>query len=184
MDVTSIAVLLAEGFEEIEALTIVDVLRRADFDVVIAGVGGRGPIAGAHGVGVMADADLAQVRAADLGMVVLPGGMPGSANLAADAGVLETLRAVWEAGGYVAAICAAPIALHAAGLTAGRRITCYPSFETQIRDATYTGARVQRDGRLITGAGPGTALEFALELVEVLGRPDIAEQLRAGMLVA
>jgi len=179
-----VAVLLAEGFEELEAIAVIDVLRRASVDVTVAAVTGPGrTVVGSHRIAVTADALLADLHAADLSMVVLPGGMPGSANLAAHPAVLDLLRTVAAAGGFVAAICAAPIALHAAGLLAGRRVTCYPSFEQQLQGAVCTGNAVQRDGRLITSRGPGTALRFALELLRALDRDAQAEQLRQGMLV-
>ncbi len=178
------AVILAEGFEELEAVAVIDVLRRAGVETTIAAAEGpAGPVRGSHGIAVTADAPLAALRASELALVVLPGGMPGSSRLAANAGVLELLRAVHSAGGLAAAICAAPIALHAAGLLAGRRATCYPSFEAQLTGAVCTGAPVERDGRVVTSRGPGTALLFALELVRALGRAEQAEQLRRGMLV-
>jgi 4-methyl-5(b-hydroxyethyl)-thiazole monophosphate biosynthesis len=179
-----VAVVLAEGFEEVEAVAVIDVLRRAAIDVVVAAAAGpAGPVCGAHRISLLADAALADLRAADLAMVVLPGGMPGSSRLAENQAVLGLVRAVHAAGGIVAAICAAPIALQAAGLLAGRRVTCYPSFENQLSGACCTGAAVQRDERIITSRGPGTALLFALELVRALGREAQAEQLRQGMLV-
>jgi 4-methyl-5(b-hydroxyethyl)-thiazole monophosphate biosynthesis len=180
----NVAVVLAEGFEEVEAVAVIDVLRRADVTVVIAAAeGSAGPVRGAHAISILAECALADLRATELAMVVLPGGMPGSARLAGNAAVLEVLRTVHRAGGIVAAICAAPIALQAAGLLVGRRVTCYPSFETQLAGAHCTGAAVQRDDRIVTSRGPGTALPFALELVRVLGRESQAEQLRQGMLV-
>ena len=179
-----VAVLLAEGFEEVEAVAIIDVLRRADVDVTIAAAAGpSGVVTGAHLISLTTDVALCDLRPHDLAMVVLPGGMPGSANLAANPAVLDLLRVVHGAGGLVAAICAAPIVLQAAGLLHGRRITCYPSFETQLTGAVCTGQAVQRDDRIITGRGPGTALTFALELARALGREAQAEQLRLGMLV-
>ncbi len=179
-----VAVLLAEGFEEVEAITIIDVLRRAAVDVTLAAAAGSGrTVTGAHRVAVTADAPLADVRASELAMVVLPGGMPGSTNLAGNPAVLELVRAVHAGGGFAAAICAAPIVLQAAGLLQGRRVTCYPGFESQLPGAHCTGSPVQKDGRIITSRGPGTALRFALELVRCLGRTAQAEQLRQGMLV-
>jgi 4-methyl-5(b-hydroxyethyl)-thiazole monophosphate biosynthesis len=116
-------------------------------------------------------------------MVVLPGGMPGSERLAADAAVLAFVRAVRAAGGYTCAICAAPIALHAAGVLAGCRATCYPSFAERLTGVRVTGAAVERDGRVITGSGPGTAALFALALAEALAGEEAARNLRQGMLV-
>ncbi len=184
MAVDRVAVLLAEGFEEIEAVTIIDVLRRAEIDVETAAITEQRCVNGAHGIEIMADTTLAALAPDRLAMVVLPGGMPGSANLAASAAVCALLRRVWESGRHVAAICAAPIALHAAGLLQGRRVTCYPSFEERLSGATPTGATVECDERIVTSRGPGTALEFALTLVHTLGREQAARELREGMLVS
>ncbi len=178
-----VAVLLAEGFEEVEAVAIIDVLRRAGIEVTIAATGPSRTVTGSHHIRLTADADLADLRPSGLAMVVLPGGMPGSAHLAADPAVLELLRVVHAAGGQLAAICAAPIVLQAAGLLPGRRVTCYPSVAAQLAGAVYTGAAVERDGPILTSRGPGTALLFALALVRALGREAQAEQLRLGMLV-
>jgi len=179
-----VAIVLAEGFEETEAIAVIDVLRRAAVEVLMAAAQGPpGPVRGSHQITVLADTSLPDLQPAALAMVILPGGMPGSSHLAANRAVLDLLRAVHRAGGTVAAICAAPIALQAAGLLAGRRVTCYPGFERQLAGAVYTGATVEQDGRIVTSRGPGTALRFALELLRVLGHDDQAEQLRQGMLV-
>jgi 4-methyl-5(b-hydroxyethyl)-thiazole monophosphate biosynthesis len=179
-----VAVLLAEGFEELEAVAIIDVLRRGDIDVLITALAGPSrEVTGAHQIRIHADVLLSDLRPAELAMVVLPGGMPGSAHLAACPAVLDLLRVVAATGGQLAAICAAPIVLQAAGLLQGRRVTCYPTFEAQLVGAVCTGAAVQRDGRLITSRGPGTALRFALELLRALGGEARAEQLHQGMLV-
>lgn len=178
---TTAAVLFAEGFEEIEAISIVDVLRRAEFNVIAAGIADS-TVAGAHQLDVGMDCLLADVQAEQLDAVVLPGGLPGAENLRDAPAVLELLRAVAASGKVVAAICAAPIALHAAGLLDGKRVTCYPSFEAQMPAANYTGARVEVDGKIVTGAGPGAAIEFALELVAQLASPDKAAELRRQML--
>lgn len=180
---TRVAVLLAPGFEEIEAVAVVDVLRRAGVNVTVAGTHGAAPVEGAHGLTVIAEASVDSLEPGELDMIVLPGGMPGAANLACDARVLALVRDVYGAGRAVAAICAAPIVLHAAGLLHGKRVTAYPSFEPKLVGAVYTGARVEQDGMIITSRGPGTALEFALRLVAVLGLPDAADQLRTVMQV-
>lgn len=179
-----VAVLLAEGFEEIEAVAVIDVLRRGGAAVRLASLGAaeRG-VTGAHQIVVMPDTSLDGLRAADLDLVVLPGGMPGSATLAADRRVLALLQAVHAAGGIVAAICAAPIALQAAGLLAGRRVTCYPSVASRLDGAQVTGHSVETDGRIITSRGPGTAIAFGLELLRALGRTEAAERLRKDMIV-
>lgn len=184
MKKATIAVLLAEGFEEIEAITVIDVLRRASFEVAIAAVDDHvETVTGAHGVSLRPDRILADLVPEELDMVVLPGGMPGSANLAASEGVRRLLRAVYDRGGMLAAICAAPIALQAADLLHGRRITSYPSFRPQFTEVEYSEKSVEVDARIITSRGPGTALWFALELVRQVGDAATAKQLREAMLV-
>ena len=178
-----VGVLLAGGFEEIEALTVIDVLRRAEFEVVVAGVPAGPTVEGAHGVTVSVDAGLTELDAEDLALLVLPGGMPGSVNLAENLEVQQLVRDVHARGRLVAAICAAPIALHAAGILDGKRVTSYPSFAEHLTGAAYTENVVEKDGNIVTSRGPGTALEFALALVEALGRPEAAVQLRKNMLV-
>lgn len=178
----SIAVLFAEGFEEIEAVAIVDVLRRAGLEVRMAGVSAR-EVRGAHGIQLHMDCLLADLEVARLQAVVLPGGMPGSTNLRDNPAVIRLLQAADRAGKWLGAICAAPIALQAAGLLKGKTVTCFPGTQSQLPDARYTGARTQVDGRIVTGAAAGAAIEFALELVACLDQPATAQKLRQGMLV-
>jgi 4-methyl-5(b-hydroxyethyl)-thiazole monophosphate biosynthesis len=176
-------VFLADGFEEVEAVSIIDVLRRGGVDVTVAGVGSGQRVFGAHAIGVAVDCEAEGVSAVDFDAVVLPGGMPGAENLAASGAVLSAVREINDAGGIVAAICAAPLVLATAGVVSGRRVTCYPGFEERVRGAECTGARVERDGNLVTGQGPGAALEFGLELLMALGEGGVANRLREGMLV-
>ena len=174
-------VLLAEGFEEIEALTIVDILRRAGVAVTTGGGGGT-YITGAQGVVVRADVPLAEAPR-DAAAVILPGGMPGSENLAAPE-VGDLVKAYAAQGRIVAAICAAPaVALAPTGVLDGKRVTCYPGFEGGLpASARPSEDAVVEDGPLITSRGPGTAHRFALHLVERLVNGETAAQLRAGML--
>jgi len=176
---------LAEGFEEIEAITIVDVLRRGGVEVVTASLADR-DVEGAHGIKVGADATLDDaLEAGSFGAIVLPGGMPGAEYLRDDARVQAAIKRVAEAGGTVAAICAAPIALEAAGVLAGRRATSYPGFEDQLVSATECSTdRVVVDGDVITSRGPGTSLEFATTLVERFVDKQTADALRDGLLLA
>ena len=160
-------VFLAEGFEEIEALTPVDLMRRAGLEVGLAGVGGL-EITGSHGISVKADllaeeADMAQAEA-----IVLPGGMPGTTNLKEDENVRKAVQEAYDDGRYVAAICAAPTILADMGLLKGKRATCYPDMESEIEDAYLTGAPVATDENIITSQGVGTAIDFALKLIEAL----------------
>ncbi|MCO5170988.1 MAG: DJ-1/PfpI family protein [Planctomycetes bacterium] len=176
-------IVLAEGFEEIEAITPIDVLRRAGVEVVTAGVGGR-RVVGSHGIAVEADATVGEVPE-DVDVVVLPGGLPGAENLGKSPEVRALVERVHAAGRRVAAICAAPaVALAGTGVLRGRRATCYPGFEERFgADVTRSEERVVVDGTVVTSRGPGTALEFSLALVEQLVSREKAEQLRRGMLV-
>jgi len=158
---------LAPGFEEIEAVTIIDVLRRAGIDVTSAGLE-SGPVTGSHGIAVSADRRIDEIAAGDYEMIILPGGMPGSANLKADARVISAIRAVYENGGRVAAICAAPIVLSVAGVIGGKKATCFPGFEEMMPGTVCLPDPVVEDGRVITGRGPGCAIPFALKIIEVL----------------
>lgn len=178
------AVVLASGFEEMEAVIAIDVLRRAGVEVITCGVGGA-EVEGAHAVTLRADVPVEEAPR-DVDAVVLPGGMPGATHLAASDEVGALVRAVHEAGGTVAAICAAPaVALAPTGLLAGRRATCYPGFEERFpADVTAVEERVTVDGPFVTSRGPGTAFEFALALVERLVSAEKAAELRRGMLVA
>ncbi len=173
-----IAVLLAEGFEEGEALLTVDVLRRAGFECDAVGVTGA-QVTGSHGIAVLADRTL-EGAMDDYDMVVLPGGLPGATNLRDDARVIELVRRFDGAGKFVAAICAAPMVLQRAGVSKGRRLTSYPGYEALFADADYRQELVVRDGNLITSRGPATTLAFAYALVDALGGD--AAPLRKGML--
>ncbi len=178
-----IAVPLAEGFEEIEFTTIVDVLRRADLDVTVLALK-PGPVRGAHGIAMLADAEWAKADTASFTAIVLPGGQPGTRNLAADPRVLELVRRLEAQGRPVAAICAAPTVLHAAGILEGRRATAFPGVRASLSGATVVEDEpVVRDRMVTTSQGPGTALAFALDLVaQWVGEPRAAE-LRRAMIV-
>jgi protein deglycase len=167
--VSSVLVPLAAGFEEIEAVTIIDLLRRADIEVITAGLL-PGAVTGSHGITLTPDMTLDTAIERSFEMVVLPGGMPGAANLAADARILKLLRTMADRGGFVAAICAAPSVLAKAGLLAGRRATSYPGFLTSASAPGIVLAAdpIVVDGTVITSRGPGTAMDFALALIEQL----------------
>ena len=159
---------LAEGFEEIEAITITDVLRRADLDVRTCYL--KDPlVGGAHRIKVQADVSIDAVDAASCAMVCLPGGMPGSTNLLEDHRVIDLVQKVNKAGGYVAAICAA-------------HVTCYPGFDGKLIGAKVSDERVVVDGKIITGNGPGSSIPFALKLVELLRGKELAQELAQGLL--
>jgi len=184
MPTPTVLVPLAAGFEEIEAVTIVDVLRRAGLEVRVAGLV-PGPIAGAHGITCATDCDLDAVDAAEVDAVVLPGGMPGTLHLMEDRRVLDLVRAVHERGRMTAAICAAPMVLARAGVLEGVRATSHPSARERLGGArVQAGDRVVRDGNVWTSQGPGTALEFSLALVAELTGPERADELARAMCTA
>jgi 4-methyl-5(b-hydroxyethyl)-thiazole monophosphate biosynthesis len=178
-----VAVLLAPGFEEIEAVTVIDVLRRAGVEVTTVAVRER-EVAGAHGITVVADTTLAGVGARGFGWLVLPGGLPGATTLRDDPQVQALVKQQHQRGGALAAICAAPIALAQAGVLQGRRVTSYPGFEPQLGDVRYQPHAVVDDGAIVTSRGVGTALAFALALVARLRGQAVADDLAARMLVA
>jgi protein deglycase len=175
-----VAVLLANGFEEIEAVTIVDVLRRAGVEAIMVALRGAS-VVGSHDIEVTADCTFSELRAAELDGVVLPGGMPGAATLRDDERVAELLRELTRDGKLVSAICAAPMALDAAGVLVGRRATAYP--DTEVPTARLSTDPVVEDGNIVTSRGVGTALEFALTLVRRLVGEQVAVKLRGKLLV-
>ena len=180
-----IVVPLAEGFEEIETVTIVDVLRRAELDVTLAGLGGTGPIRGSRGIHVAPDVSWTDVRPDDFDVIVLPGGMGGTLNLIADLSVLAALKSLRDGGRLTAAICAAPLVLDAAGVVDGRPLTAHPSVHERLEAHDLRpDQRVVVSGDLITSQGPGTSLEFALALVERLSGAPKARELADAMVVA
>ncbi len=173
---------LAEGCEELEAVTVIDLLRRAGVEVVTAGLE-PGPVRCSRGVVLVPDTTLDEAMGADYDMVVLPGGGPGTERLDADPRVRELLRRMAEAGRWTAAICAAPKVLAHAGLLDGRRATSYPGVLDGVAVAglRYEQAPVVRDGRVVTSRGPGTAMDFALELIELLEGRAKREEVEAAL---
>ncbi|TAN71958.1 MAG: DJ-1/PfpI family protein [Gallionella sp.] len=160
-------VLLAQGCEEIEAVTVIDILRRAGVEVVSAGLDDL-PVLASRGVLLLPDTTLDNALEHSYQMVVLPGGQPGTNHLKADARVLKLVRQMAQQGKYVAAICAAPSVLATAGLLDGRKATCYPACLDGFPEVDLQTGAVVEDGKLITSRGPGTAMDFALTLVERL----------------
>lgn len=163
---------LAEGVEEMEAVIAIDVLRRAGFTVVTAGLQ-AGPLTASRGVRLLPDTTLDAVRALDFDALVLPGGK-GVALLRQDARVLDAVRALHEAGRWICAVCAAPLVLQEAGILGGRRVTCFPGVAAQLTATARATERVVVDGKLITSQGAGTSLEFALAIVRALGGDALA----------
>jgi 4-methyl-5(b-hydroxyethyl)-thiazole monophosphate biosynthesis len=176
---------LAEGFEEIEAVTVVDLLRRAGIEVHTACLDGP-QVTGSHGIAVLADIALDAARADDYDMIVLPGGMPGAEHLKNDARVVALLRHFAAAGRYTAAICAAPGVLAHAGLLEGRAATSFPGF---LHTGSAPGIRLRDDavvidGKVVTSRGAGTAMEFALALIGLLAGPEVQQQVRERLQLA
>ncbi len=173
------AVLLAEGFEEIEAITPIDLLRRGGVEVKLVGVTQQ-VVTGAHGITVNTDILLEEVHAEDLDCIVLPGGMPGSTNLAESDGAAQLIMQVFRAGKVVAAICAAPaVVLAPLGILEGRQATCYPGAETFAPGTSFSTLPLVRDGNLITAYGPGAAAEFAIAVLQALAGPERAHEVKS-----
>jgi 4-methyl-5(b-hydroxyethyl)-thiazole monophosphate biosynthesis len=174
---------VAPGFEEIETITVIDILRRAEIDVVVAATE-PGEITGSRGVTIVPDELLQNVvNNHDFDMIVLPGGLQGTMNLKSDASVKRIIQEMYEQGKYIAAICAAPIVLAEAGLTRGKMITSHPSVKEELRDISiYQESRVAMDGQIITSRSPGTAMEFAMTLVDILVGKSKREEINKGVL--
>ncbi len=176
---------VADGVEDIETVTLLDVLRRAEVEVVVASIEERRMICCARGSRLTADAMLADVLVQDFDLIALPGGMPGAQRLAEHAPLAEKVRQQAAAGRFFAAICAAPaLALQDYGVLRQRRMTCYPAFSERLSDCTFVDAPVVVDGNCITAQGPASAIAFALALVEALCGKARARQVGAAMLVS
>lgn len=172
---------LAPGFEEIEALCPLDLMRRAGLKVTTVGVGGC-DVTGAHGISVRADIADRDFSDDTPEMVFLPGGMPGTLNLAASDAVKSAIRSVVACDGYLAAICAAPSILGDMGLLAGKEAICFPGFEDRLTGAHISRRRVVLDGKVLTAAGMGVALEMGLKIVEIFCGAEAADKLKHGIL--
>lgn len=170
-------VFLADGFEEIEGLTVVDILRRAGIETAMAAIGAKKEVTGSHGIVIGADCLFDEVNAEEAELFVLPGGMPGTKYLAAHEGLASMLKEAAAAGKKVAAICAAPSVLGGLGLLEGKKAGCYPGFEDKLMGAKVVYDPVAVDGNVITSRGMGTAIPFALTLVEQLLDPETAEKI-------
>lgn len=175
---------LADGFEEIEALATVDVMRRVGMDVTTVSINTGKEVNGAHGVKVVADAVLAEVDAATAEWLVLPGGMPGATNLAACTPLTEMIVSHSAAGGKVAAICASPaIVLAPLGLITGKNAVCYPGMEAEGYGVNWQSDMVVVDGNVVTGKGPAAACSFGFTIAAISMGVDKAEEVAAGMLL-
>jgi 4-methyl-5(b-hydroxyethyl)-thiazole monophosphate biosynthesis len=173
---------IAEGFEEIEALAIVDILRRAEIEVVVAGLN-PGPVTSARKITVLPDTTIDSVSSDGFDMIVLPGGQPGTDNLNNDPRIHRLLADFQASGKLIGAICAAPIILAAAGLLSGRRATSYPSYRAKLDGAVYEDRTVVTDGNIMTSQGPGTTITFALAIVSRLSGEYVSDAVTKSMLV-
>ena len=173
-----VCVFLADGFEEIEGLTVVDLLRRAGVDVTTVSIMKRNLIHGTHGIDIAADCLFEEKEYGEEDMLVLPGGMPGTTYLGEHKELNELLKKFDKEEKYLAAICAAPSVFGKAGFLRGKKATCYPSMENTLEGAEFVEESVVRSGHVITSRGLGTAIDFALTLVEVLKNKETAEELK------
>ncbi|KIM07931.1 MAG: thiamine biosynthesis protein ThiJ [Sulfurovum sp. FS08-3] len=179
---TKVLIPLAQGFEEIEAVSLIDVLRRGGVEVGVHYVGESVLVTGANGISIKADVSIDEAHSDDFDMIVLPGGWGGTNILATHEKVQSLLKEFKSKDKYVAAMCAAPFALHQAGVL-GERFTCYPSVEEQIGRQGYDATqKVVQDGKVITSQGPGTAICFGLALVKILQGDETYQMLVGGLL--
>ncbi len=172
---------LADGFEEIEALTPVDMLRRAGIDVCTVSLNETFSVKGTHGISVTADALIKDVKPDNVEMVVLPGGLPGADNLRECSKVTEFIDVAERNGAYIAAICAAPRIIGEKGLLKGKKATCYPGFEKYLLGAECIDDGCVRDGNIITAKGMGKSCEFSLCLIEVLQGKETAHRIKSSI---
>lgn len=181
---------LAEGFEEVEALTVVDILRRAQIDAKTVSMTGENIVSGCHGISVKADILFEEADYAKCEMIVLPGGLPGATNLEAHQGLcrqIKTFASAAEAAGdapgkKLAAICAAPLVFGTCGILEGVPATIYPGMEDHLKGGIPTGEHVTVSGNIITGMGPALAMEFALTLVRELKGTECEKEIASGLL--
>ena len=171
-----VGIFLADGFEEIEGLTVVDILRRAGIDISMISINGKKKVTGAHGIALDTDEDIVQCDPDKLDMLVLPGGMPGTTTLAACEKLTEALKKADQEKRGIAAICAAPSVLGDLGFLKGKKAVCYPGFESRLTGAEVLAVPVVTDGHITTSRGMGTAIAFALELTKRLKDEETAKQ--------
>lgn len=173
---------LANGFEDIEALGPVDILRRGGVEVKTVSIGEGLMVESAHGVQVKADMLMADADLSDADLLLVPGGMPGAKNIDEHEGVRQALLKHAQGGKLTGAICAGPMVLGHLGLLRGRRATCYPGFEGELDGASYTAEQATVDGNIVTGKGPGATFEYAYTLLKLLKGERIVEELKSGMM--
>ena len=182
MIMAKVYVFLADGFEDVEALIPIDVLRRGGVDVITVSTTEFPLVESAHGVNIEADIQFEQGDYSDADLLMLPGGMPGASNLFEHEGVRKAVLAQVEAGKKVSAICAAPaVVLAQLGVLDGKQATCYPGFERLLTKARYTGDLVTVDGNITTAEGPAAAFPYAYELLRQLVSQEVSDQIAEGM---
>jgi len=177
-----IAVHLAEGFEEIEAVSIIDVLRRSGMEVITVSTTGMGKVTGSHHITILADQLFEEVDYNLVDMIVLPGGMPGAKNLNNHHELKKQILQFSKKNKPLGAICAAPLVFGQLGILKGKKTTCFPGFEDYLEGANHTGAATEVDGNIITGKSAGVALKFALKIVEFFKGKDLADELAKKMI--
>lgn len=177
-----IYIFLADGFEEIEALTPLDIFRRAGLDTLTVSITDSATVTGAHNIPVIADTTLNKVDLSNADLLLLPGGMPGTRYLGDCTLLCEAVTAQANAGKPIAAICAAPSVLGKLGLLIGKEAICYPGFEEALTGASISAQKVVRDGNIVTAAGMGVALEFSLECLRLLGHAETAARIQTAVI--
>lgn len=177
-----VIVFLAEGFEEIEAVSIIDTLRRGEIEVTTASISNNKNVKGAHNISIETDKLFDDIDFKSYDMIALPGGMPGAKNLNEHEGLKEQLKE-FAKDKHIAAICAAPLILGGLGLLKGKKATCYPGFEPELIEATITHEPVTIDGNIITGRGPAFAISFSLQIVETLAGKATRDEVANAMLM-
>ena len=178
-----VALFLANGFEEIEALGTIDILRRAEIEVTTVSISEQKEVTGAHNIGVLADKLFGEIDFSQFDVLVLPGGMPGAKNLNEHEELKKQVTHFAENGKQVAAICAAPMVLGGLNLLKGKKATAYPGFEDKLIGAEITGEKTVVDGNIITGKGPGLVFDFALQLVEEISGKGVRDNVAKGLLL-
>lgn len=179
----NVCVCLATGFEEIEAITIIDVLRRGDIPVTTTSMTGQKEVVGAHNITVIADMLFEEMEPGGIEMIVLPGGMPGAKNLGEHTGLRNKILDFHRNGQPLGAICAAPMVFGELGILENKDATCFPGFEKHLKGARFTGEAVTQAGNIVTGKGVGVAIPFALKIVENLKGREFADALKKRMVV-
>jgi 4-methyl-5(b-hydroxyethyl)-thiazole monophosphate biosynthesis len=183
MQMKKVFIFLATGFEEIEAVATTDILLRGGIEAITVSVTGNHLVKGAHEISVEADKLFEEVDFREGVMLVLPGGTPGAYNLDAHQGLKELILQYFKEGKYLAAICAAPLVYGGLGILKGKNATCYPSFEPSLKGAIVKEDKVVRDGRIITGKGPGFVFDFGLEIIAELQDQAKADDVANGLLL-